>query len=229
MTLEQAPRALMLAGKGRYQDPWHDHAATSQTVAVMLHRLGLDVQVRGTVPEAFTGLETFGLIVVNSGRSSDQLFVSDLEVQSWVTCHEALHQAAIGGTAVLGLHQAANTFPDSDRWPAILGGRWVPGVSTHPPYGDAVLDAAGEHPIVTGDRRRFTVDERYCNLQISPDSQVLLTHRHQGIDHPLAWVHQRPPYRVVYDGLGHDVTAYGTRARQELFEHEVNWLIRERA
>jgi type 1 glutamine amidotransferase len=186
------------------------------------------VAVRGTHPEVLHTVDDFDLLVVNSGRADDgsgDRPPDDVPAQVWAAAHEALYRAVAGGTAVLGLHQAANSFAESPFWKVILGGRWVPGTSMHPPYGDAVLDVAGPHPIVAGLSRLDTVDERYSYLEVSPDSQVLLTHRHQDVDHPVVWVHARPPYRVVYDALGHDVAAHRTRGRQVLLDREVDWLL----
>src|SRR6478609_6780703 len=52
-------RALVLAGRGRYEDPWHDHAATSHVVAGLLAGQGVEASVRGTFPDAFGDLAAF--------------------------------------------------------------------------------------------------------------------------------------------------------------------------
>ena len=217
-------RVLVLAGRGRYQDPWHDHAATSYRVALVLRDLGLDVEVRSTFPDACDDLEDYDLLVVNSGRGRvDPDF--DGTDREWAVNHAAVRAFAAAGRPVLGLHQAASTFADSQYWQEILGGRWVPGQSMHPPRGHAVFDVAAAHPIVDGLGPLEALDERYSYLQVRTGSQILVTQRHDGIDHAVVWVNPTAPYRAVYDALGHDLTSYDSPARRRLLAREALWLL----
>lgn len=116
-------RALVLVGRGRYGDPWHDHAAQADEVAQLLRADGHDVRVRSTFPTTFADLGDWepALLVVTAGRAEE---VNDAD-DEWRAFHDARHALVARGTAVLGLHQAANTFADDPRWAATLGGRWV--------------------------------------------------------------------------------------------------------
>ncbi|MBD8079396.1 ThuA domain-containing protein [Cellulosimicrobium arenosum] len=220
--MTSASRALVLAGRGRYEDPWHDHAATSHVVALLLAEEALDVQVRGTVPGAFADLRAFDLVVVNAGRGRpDPAF--DGDDAAWAPAHAAVRAYAADGGALLGLHQAANTFADDPHWPDLLGGRWVPGTSWHPPQDVATFTAAGDHPVTDGLGPVVADDERYLDLVVDPGSRVLLTAHHDGSDHPVAWVSGGA--RAVYDGLGHGVESYGSASRRELLRREVDWLL----
>ena len=134
-----APRVLVLAGHGRYADPWHDTAATSHRVAEILAGHGMDAEVRGTFPSAHERLAGVDLLVVNAGRGRvDPGF--DGTDADWAPFHDAVRGHAAAGRGVLGLHQAANTFADSPQWAQLLGGRWVEGRSMHPPIGLATFD-----------------------------------------------------------------------------------------
>lgn len=216
------PRALVLAGRGRYEDPWHDHAATSHVVAGLLADQGVEASVRGTFPDAFGDLAAFDLVVVNAGRGrTDPGF--DGDDAAWAPAHEAVAAFAAAGGALLGLHQAANTFADSPRWADLLGGRWVPGASWHPPQDVATFAPVGDHPVVAGLGPVVADDERYRDLVVAPGSRVLLTACHDGADQPVAWASAGA--RAVYDGLGHDVGSYASASRCALLRREVDWLL----
>lgn len=214
---------LVLAGRGRYEDPWHDHAATSARIAELLTGAGARAEVRSTFAHAFTGLQRFDLVVVNAGRGrTDPDF--DGDDAAWADAHEALAAHVDGGRPLLGVHQSANTFADSPHWRRLLGGAWVPGTSWHPPQGDTTVDVADPtHQLVAGLEHVRVDDERYCDLVVHPDSHVLLTQHEAGTDHPLVWV--APSGRVVYDALGHDVGSYASPDRASLLVREAAWLL----
>jgi uncharacterized protein len=223
-------RVLILAGRGRYEDPWHDHAATSHRAALVLRDLGLDVEVRSVFVDAFEDLAEFDLVVVNSGRGrNDPEF--DGDDARWAENHKAVRAFAAAGGPVLGLHQAANTFADSPHWEGILGGRWIPGRSMHPPCGEAVFDVVAAqgnlaaHAITDGLGPLEAFDERYSYLHVLPSARTLVTQRHDGIDHPVVWVHVAGPFRAVYDALGHGTQAYASAARRRLLARESLWLL----
>ncbi|MEJ5945889.1 ThuA domain-containing protein [Pseudokineococcus basanitobsidens] len=220
-------RVLVLAGRGRYEDPWHDHAATSAGVARVLGDLeGTDVEVRSTFPDALDDLDALDLLVVNSGRGRpDPAF--DGDDVAWARLHRRLSAHVRGGGAVLALHQAASTFPDSPTWADDLGGRWVPGESWHPPLGAmSARPVEGSHPLVDGLGAVEAVDERYCGLRVTGDVVVTLTvEDDEGGVHPAGWVHAAGGRRVVYDGLGHDVRALASPGRRDLLRREARWLL----
>jgi uncharacterized protein len=222
-------RVVVIAGRGRYEDPWHDHAATCHQIALVLAELGeqFDVEVRGAFPDAFNDLARVDLLVVNSGSGRADAVLDGADV-TWLAVHERVHAFARNGGAVLGLHQAANTFADSSYWAKILGGRWVPGISTHPPIGDCTINVrTGIHPITQGLGDINLFDERYCDLWTAPGVQVLATHEEDGRDHPVVWVNTSGGYRSVYDALGHDVRALESRGRRRLLRREALWLLGE--
>lgn len=125
---------------------------------------------------------------------------------------------------MLGLHQAAGSFADNPRWGTALGGRWVWGHSMHPPQELATFTPTGDHPIAAGLAPVVVDDEQYCHLVLEPDSHVFLTTRHDGADHPVAWVSATG--RIVYDSLGHDIGSYAGPSRAALLRREVDWLLR---
>lgn len=145
--------ALVLVGRGRYEDPWHDHAAVAHEVVKVLADGGLDVTVRGTFPGALDDVVTAAggpelvVVVAGTGRTDPDLDGTD---EDWSDFHAALDSLVGSGVPILALHASANTFTDSPVWARHLGGRWVPGVSMHAPIGEARFTVADLHPVTAG-------------------------------------------------------------------------------
>ena len=221
-----AGRALVLVGRGRYQDRWHDDAASGHRVAGVLAAAGLQVQVRGTAPSALDDVGELALLVVVAGTGRVDADW-DGEDEVWAPFHARL--AALiteAGVPLLALHQAANTFADAPGGSELIGGRWVEGSSMHPPIGPARFAPlrGDEHPVTAGLEPVEAFDERYCRLQPEPDARILLTTEHDGVRHPVGW-QAGGPGRVLYDGLGHDVRSYESASRRDLLRREVTWLL----
>jgi hypothetical protein len=220
------PHALVLVGHGRYEDPWHDHAATSHALATLLTEDGWDVTLRSTFPDALDGVARPDLLVVNAGSGRpDPAFDGDDD--AWLPFHDRRAALVADGVPVLAVHQSANTFVDDPRWAATLGGRWVEGTSWHPPLGDAVFRVADDaHPVTAalGAAPLAAYDERYLDLVRDPSVHVLAVARHDDVDHPVVWV--APDGLAVYSALGHDVRSYSSASHRVLLRSAVAWLTR---
>lgn len=225
--------ALLLVGHGRYEDPWHDLAATSHALAGLLAGVGLDVVVRGTFPDALDRAARPDLLVVDAGRGrSDAGY--DGDDAAWRAFHDRRAAWVAGGVPVLAVHQSANTFGDDPRWAAELGGRWVEGRSWHPEHGRAafrVVDPA--HPVADGLPGAVEVaDERYADLEVAPGNAVVvaadITRDEAGERpgsagaHPVVWTRGR----VVYSALGHDERPYADPSYRRLVTNATGWLLR---
>jgi type 1 glutamine amidotransferase len=221
--------ALLVAGRGRYEDPWHDHAGTSHSMAMVLEDEGLSTTVRGLFPDAVDDLESFDLLIVNAGQGrQDPGF--DGDDRAWVPVHERIKSYASHGGAILAVHQGINAFLDSPHWSGIVGGRWVRGKTWHPPIGQATFRVCRQAHPITHDLDDIEVhDERYTLLEPDSGVVVLTAQRESGVDHPTGWVNTADGNRVVYDSLGHDVTALKSRGRRALLLREVRWLLDDTA
>lgn len=209
-------RVAVVSGVGRYADPWHDFAATSSALADVIRELGWDVEIRPSEPAALLVLSGVDVCVINTGGGDPA--APPTKNEEWERAFQSLADFQASGGAILGVHTAANTFPDWPKWPTLLGGRWVRGVSSHPPLGEAVFEvlpscqgsetlhhvddlpwaAPSEHQGVS------CYDERYCELEVFGGSIPLLGHEHAGRRHTVAWMKGQ----VAYSGLGHGRRSY---------------------
>jgi len=216
--------ALLLSGAGRYADPWHPFAQTSACLAEILTGCGVTVTIATDVDAAMTRLDGVDLLVVNAGDAARNDLPAP-DVAALTAARAGLAAALERGIAVLGTHSAAASLPDYPSWETVLGGRWLPGRSMHPPIGPARITVhADRHPIVAGVGDFDTVDERYSHLRVASDVVPLTAHSLAGVEHPLLWARTAGTSRVVYSALGHDAGAYESAGLRELLARAVRWL-----
>lgn len=225
--MSERPSIVVLSGRGRHEDPWHDHAATSHALANVLAPVG-DVVVRSTLPGVFD-LDGVGLLVLNLGRPVPGYVEAQIDgpPEGWERQVDGLVGWARDGGSVLAVHQTALAVPGSDAFGEVLGGRWVEGVSGHPEIGAMRLTlASGTHPVTDRLGGVDAFDERYCGLRVAPTSQVLgWVHDDDGEPHPALWTTQAHGGRTVYSALGHDARSYESPSHQELLVRAVRWLV----
>ena len=125
--------------------------------------------------------DVWDLVVLNFGSGAEAHPTDE-------ACVDGILRYVQGGGAVLACHVVATAFPDDPRWEEILGGRWVRGSTMHPPQSDAEIRVLPLDHAVTHGLDDFVVyDERYSYLRVSPDVEVLATHQHDGLEHPVVW------------------------------------------
>ena len=207
-------RVLLFSGGGDYADPWHPFASTSAIVADVLRHDDHEVEIVDTLDGLDGTLAAAELLVVNAGGGPEPHPLD-----------ERLNGILEGYSGpLLALHVAATLLPGHDLWERTLGGRWVRGVSMHPPRGDLSLRAATPHEVVDDLAPFHTVDEGYAFLRVDDDARVLLEHEHDGRAHPVCWLLERDGRRTAYDALGHDVDAYRSQSARRLIQRLARWL-----
>jgi type 1 glutamine amidotransferase len=218
--------AVILSGAGRYADPWHPFDETSRCLADLLERGGVTASIAEDVDEAMTRLGGVDLLVVNAGDPSR----SDVPALDLTAARAGFTAALTRGISVLGTHTAAASLSDYPEWESVLGGRWLPEVSMHPPIGPARIQVHPDrHDIVAelGDFETYdfeTYDERYSRLRVAADVVTMASHTLDGAEHPLLWARTAGASRVVYSALGHDARAYETPQVRSLLSRAVEWL-----
>ncbi len=233
--------AVVISGAGRYADPWHDFEGTSAALGELLGDRGFEARVLRTGEAESADLGQPDLIVVNAGGGSTPVEVSeeagDVRARD---LRDAVLAAVAAGVPVLATHTGSNTFYEHDQWARALGGRWVPKheveagtaarASWHPKRGPAQVRVSPvQHPITAGLTGAVEIDdERYTDLEVSPEATVLLEHDEGGRTHALVWAADAVPGlrgKAVYDALGHDGDAVRARVRTLLLDRELAWLL----
>ncbi|MGN6425637.1 MAG: ThuA domain-containing protein [Leifsonia sp.] len=220
-------RALILSGAGRYADPWHPFAETSDRLAAILRAEGLDVEVSGDVDERMAALANPDgapdLLVVNIG---DPARAGDVAPEAEARGREGLLAHLGRGAPLLASHVSATSLRGIPEWEQILGAIWVRGTSFHPDYGRARIRVHPDrHSIVSGLADFEVDDERYTDLRVAPGVLPLASHEHAGREHPLIWTRRYGPARIVYDALGHDAASYDSATHREILARAVRWLL----
>ena len=204
------PTTAILTGSGAHTDPWHALDDTSAAVAAVLGTgAARRVSTDAVEPGALEGVD---VVVVNASGDPGRA-----PADSSVVVDELLRHLGAGG-GIVALHSSTIAFADGHRWARAIGGRWVPGVSGHPPIGHALVQAAGT-PLL--DRDFSLHDERYTGLEVAEDVEVVAFHTEDGRTHPLVWVREGPG-RVAYSALGHGVESYAS-PNAELLRALVAW------
>ena len=116
------------------------------------------------------------------------------------------HVAA--GRGVLALHTAPICFDDWPQWSHIVGGAWNWQRSWHPQPDSMRVEPVGGHPIVHEIAPFDVFDERYTDLDVSPEVEVIAWTVSDDRQ-PALWTHTVGTARVVYDSLGHDERSLG--------------------
>ncbi|GAA1955154.1 ThuA domain-containing protein [Agromyces allii] len=211
---------LIVSGGGTYSDPWHPFDETSGRLVDILGARN-DVTLTTDVTQALANLHAgdWDLVVLNFGSAG-------VALPTDTACVDGILRFSEAGGAILACHVVATAFPGDERWEQILGGRWVRGTSMHPPRGTADISVLPvDHPVTHGHDDFVLVDERYSYLKVSPEVEILATHDHDGLVHPLIWAHSRPSSRVIYDGLGHDAASYDSEEHRALVLSAADWLL----
>ena len=226
-------RILILAGRGRTEDPWHDHAATSHRLATILADLpAAEVEVRslfaGPYPELQLDLDSRDLLVLNIGGAQPGYLSAGLGSADagFDSLTASIAAWARGGGAVLAVHQTLTAVEQEPWLLDVVGGTWIDGVSGHPPIGPMRLKLAVDHPAVGGVGHVDAYDERYCHLFPQPDVEVIgWTTDDDGVRHPVCWINTSHGGRTFYSPLGHDVRSFDSPSHQQLLRAAATWLV----
>lgn len=133
------------------------------------------------------------------------------------------------GGGLLGLHTAVICFDDWAGWKDILGGAWVWGRSSHPPYGPVEVSPGPEpHPVTAGLPAFSLIDEVYGDLDHTPDMVPLLTASAVGPAAarawPALWARTVGRGRVVVDTLGHDRASLEHPVHRRILRNSALWV-----
>lgn len=225
-------RALIISGTGRYSDPWHPLPTTSRRVGDILQRTGFDVTIDDVPDRALASCADFDLVVVNA---TDPWRNGETGYGAVPAAAAGLAAAVECGTGFLALHNSIASLRDYGLWRRLVGGSWVPGVSMHPDIDEARIELLQPaHSLMSalpgaGDDAFTVFDERYCELDVDDDVDILARHQHLGRWYPTFWTHVLGRSRVVYDALGHDARSFDAPAHVDFVRRAAAWVVQRGA
>jgi putative membrane-bound dehydrogenase-like protein len=124
-----------------------------------------------------------------------------------------------GGKGLVAIHCASHCFRNSDRYTALVGGRFLrhdTGV-----FRARIIDA--QHPALQGVSSFESWDETYVHNQLADDIRVLMVREDAGGYEPYTWVRQQGKGRVFYTALGHDERTWNKEGFHKLLEQGLRW------
>jgi uncharacterized protein len=225
-------RILVLAGRGRFSDQWHDAAATSHEIATALSSLvvgaePVEVVVRSTFIDSLYDLDEFDLLVLNISRP--QPGYRDDGRLDWDGYIDKLVSWATSGGRVLAVHQTLLAAEEYPALAAVIGGHWVEGISGHPPISDLAvrLDGKLAADIAPNIGRIETFDEDYQRLELASDIIPIGISETSGV--PTIWLvtsdsHSHTDRRTIVSTLGHDARSY-TPSHNAFLKAAATWLL----
>jgi putative membrane-bound dehydrogenase-like protein len=124
-----------------------------------------------------------------------------------------------GGKGLVAIHCASHCFRNSDRYTALVGGRFHHhGTGT---FRARILDA--QHPAMAGVHSFESWDETYVHDQLADDILVLMGRDEAGRTEPYTWVRHQGKGRVYYTALGHDERTWKHPGFHRLIEQGIRW------
>ena len=130
-----------------------------------------------------------------------------------------------GGKGFVCIHISGCAPEDWPEYHDVTGGGWVDGTSTHPPYGQFLVNVDGaDHPCAEGISDFLTNDELYTKLGWRAGNDVFLSADLDGDAQPIAWTRKYGNGRVFATTLGHDGLSFKTPLFQRLVLNGVSWV-----
>lgn len=138
------------------------------------------------------------------------------------------------GGGIVVVHAANNAFDGWEDYDRLVGGTWRSRGSSfpergtfHPPYGEFEVEVtAPAHPIMKGVPRAFrTTDEKYTNLKLVGDLNVLAFALHDEKTQPMLFTLEHGKGRVFHTALGHDLNAMKNEQFQTTLIQGTRWAV----
>jgi putative membrane-bound dehydrogenase-like protein len=195
---------LLLGDKGH-----HRPADFAKVLTPVFAKVGIDVTYTDKV-EDLTAENLAKYDAVAIFRDS-----GDLPVKN----ETALLDFIEGGKGLVAVHCASHCFRNSDRYGALVGGRF----SKHETgvFRARVIDA--QCRALEGFTSYEGWDETYVHDHLADDIRVLMVREEKGGYEPYTWVRDQGKGRVYYTALGHDERAWKQEGFQKLLEAGIRW------
>jgi putative membrane-bound dehydrogenase-like protein len=197
-------KVLLLGDKGH-----HRPAVMARIMTRALAKQGIKVDYTADVTD-LTAQKLAGYDVLAIFRDSGDLPAAQ---------EAALLAFVEGGKGLVAIHCASHCFRNSDRYTALVGGRFLRhGTDV---FRTTIIDA--QHPAMRGVESFESWDETYVHNQLAADIRVLMTRREQDGYEPYTWVRSQGKGRVFYTAHGHDERSWETEGFQKLIAQGIRW------
>jgi uncharacterized protein len=219
-------RALFVGG---CPATYHRMEEAEHPVRTALEGIGLSVTTSGMYHpgggEAFTG--DYSALSAANLAEHDVLVLYTTGADTYGADVGAIVDFVRAGKALVGIHNAADSFTRDPAYVALIGGKF----RTHP----AQLDIAVEytdtvHPITAGLKPFTVLDELYLFADYDPSRVHLLAQTRSYDDNgpvPVCWTRDEGAGRMYYLSLGHNASTLGDPDWRALFQRGVNWAMRQ--
>ncbi len=210
--------------------PYHRLEPAEPAFRAALQSLGLEVTVSGIYHpdggDAFTG--DYSALQEDHLKNYDAVVLYTTGAEKQGADIDALVSFVESGKALIGVHNAADSFTKDAAFVALIGGKF----RTHPAQLDITTDIVDPtHPITNG-LETFTVhDELYLFSDYNPAHVHLLAQTNSFADErpvPIAWTREQGAGRVFYLSLGHNPTTLEDGHWKRFFTQGVEWALRRR-
>ncbi|MCC6729566.1 MAG: ThuA domain-containing protein [Chthonomonadales bacterium] len=208
--------------------PYHRLEPAEPPIRAALEELGLAVTTTGIYhpddQEAFVG--DYGAISRERLASTGALVLYTTGVEAHGADVAAIANYVRQGGALVGIHNAADSFTTNEEYISLLGGRF----RTHPaqlPISVEYTDAA--HPITEGLEPFTVLDELYLFADYHPSRVRVLAQTRSYDDDgpvPICWVREEGSGRVFYLSLGHNPATLEDAAWRALFQRGTQWAMK---
>ncbi len=131
---------------------------------------------------------------------------------------KGITQFVSNGKGIAGIHCASDSFPKSDAWWPLIGGRFTG--HRHMEFTVKIEDT--DHPITCW-LNDFQINDEDYDHNLCPDAKLHILARRPKDGQPAAWVQDYGKGRVFFTGLGHDEVAWKNPAFQELVVRGLYW------
>lgn len=207
---------------------YHRLEAAEPPVRAALEEVGLTVTTSGMYHpdggDTYTG--DYSALSAENLRSYDALVLYTTGAQAEGADVGAISGFVRGGGALIGIHNAADSFTAFPDYIALLGGKF----RTHPAQLDITAEFVDtEHPITRG-LASFTVyDELYLFSDYDPSCVHLLAQTRSYDDDgpvPVCWTREEGAGRIFYLSLGHNPATLADANWRRLFQRGVAWALK---
>jgi type 1 glutamine amidotransferase len=218
-------KALLVGG---CPAPYHRFEPAAPPISAALREIGLEVMETGIYHpgEGDDWIGDYSALSAENLRDFDALVLYTTGSEPLGADVPAIGKFVRGGGALIGIHNAADSFTANPDYVALLGGRF----RTHPAQLDIAVeytDAA--HPITHGLVPFTVLDELYLFADYDPARVHLLAQTRSFDDDgpvPVCWAREEGGGRVFYLSLGHNPATLEDPNWRALFQRGVQWALK---